>query len=89
MNLYFELNPRFSKYYTVDRCLVLSDLDEKAPWVMWQHRGLHITCSADRIWRETSTGVTYVKNRFLVSNAAPVDMAEFMWVKLRAVDVVS
>lgn len=85
MNLYFELNPQFAVYYKADRYLVLSDLDEKAPWALWRHRGLHITYSADRIWEEKSTGVTYAKNRF---NNATVDMAEFMWVKLRAIEVV-
>jgi hypothetical protein len=40
---------------------------------------------ADRVWRECNDGVNYVKNRSSPTQlSTPVDLKEFMWVKLQA-----
>jgi recombinational DNA repair protein RecR len=42
---------------------------------------INITLAADRIWKEHNGEVLYIKNR-TVPNNTPVDLQEFMWVKL-------
>lgn len=48
--------------------------------------GVSITLHSDRIWREDSTGVRFVKNRFQALGD-PIDLKEFMWVKLKAENI--
>jgi len=45
--------------------------------------GYKITQASNRIWREDSTGVRFVKNRYTIDYDT-VDLKEFMWVKLKA-----
>jgi hypothetical protein len=45
----------------------------------------YIRCS-ERVWEESISGVRYVKNRF-ESNAAVVNLKEFLWVKLRSHEI--
>jgi hypothetical protein len=41
--------------------------------------------SSERAWQEDETGVKFVKNRH--GENMPVDMKEFFWVKLQAVNL--
>lgn len=50
--------------------------------------GYRITQESDRIWREDSTGVRFVKNRFHALGD-PIDLKEFMWIKLKAQEIVA
>lgn len=45
--------------------------------------GYWITQHSDRIWREDSSGIRFVKNRFHALGD-PIDLKEFMWIKLKA-----
>ena len=46
--------------------------------------GYRITAASDRVWKERDDGdVRYLKNR-TIPNDAPVDMKEFMWIKLQS-----
>ena len=45
--------------------------------------GLSMTIESERIWREDSAGVRFIKNRYTL-DFFDVDMEEFMWVKLSA-----
>jgi hypothetical protein len=38
---------------------------------------------SNRVWRETANGVTFIKNKE-VSIADPVDMEEFLFIKLKS-----
>lgn len=45
--------------------------------------GYRITQESDRIWREDGNTIHFVKNRFHALGD-PIDLKEFMWVKLKA-----
>ena len=45
--------------------------------------GYKITAASDRVWKERNGEVWYIKNR-TIPNDSPVDLKEFMWVKLSA-----
>lgn len=45
--------------------------------------GYMITQHSNRIWKEDSNGVSFVKNRFQALSD-PIDLKEFMWIKLKA-----
>ena len=49
--------------------------------------GYRITRESDRIWREDSTGIRFVKNRYTIDYDT-VDLKEFMWIKLKARELV-
>jgi len=48
--------------------------------------GYWMTQHSDRIWKEDSSGVCFVKNRYNIDYKT-VDLKEFMWVKLKAKEV--
>jgi len=37
-----------------------------------------------RVWQETADRIVYIKNRYSDLNTTPVDLTEFIWVKLSA-----
>ena len=39
---------------------------------------------ADRIWIQDDQGIRYAKNRNSDPDTTPVDMKEFMWIKLKS-----
>lgn len=45
--------------------------------------GLWVTQNSERIWREDNSGIHFVKNRFQALGD-PIDLKEFMWIKLQA-----
>ena len=47
----------------------------------------NLTYWADRIWIQDTQGIRYVKHRNSDPETTPVDMTEFMWVKLKSVPV--
>ncbi len=49
-------------------------------------KGLSIILYSNRVWYEDDTGVHWHKNRF-ISCDEPVNMIEFFWIKLQAVNV--
>ena len=49
--------------------------------------GYKITLDSERIWKEDSIGVRFVKNRHNITHDVDynnVDLKEFMWIKLKA-----
>jgi hypothetical protein len=44
-------------------------------------------CAAERIWQEDENGVKFVKHRYGNPTETPVDLKEFLWVKLSATSV--
>lgn len=46
---------------------------------------VQIAYSAERIWVEDNRGVYYQKNRNVDPQTTPVDMEEFLFIKLKAV----
>lgn len=40
--------------------------------------------NSHRVWQETAVRVVYIKNRYSDLNTTPVDITEFIWVKLSA-----
>ena len=48
--------------------------------------GFNITSSSERIWKEDSSGVRFLKNRY-TNVYDTVDLKEFMWIKLKAQDL--
>lgn len=46
------------------------------------HVSQELARNSERIWKESDQGVTFVKHRG--SMFAPVDMKEFMWIKLQS-----
>lgn len=46
--------------------------------------GYWVTQHSNRIWKENSNEVNFVKHRSSILNETPVDMKEFMWIKLKA-----
>jgi hypothetical protein len=44
--------------------------------------GLNLYSNSDRVWMEQDGKVWFIKNRHLLR--PPVDMKEFMWIKLKA-----
>jgi len=48
--------------------------------------GYWMTQHSDRIWKEDSSGVCFVKNRYNIDYKT-VDLKEFMWIKLKAKEV--
>jgi len=39
---------------------------------------------SERVWAEEKSGVKYLKNRLTGSKDSPIDMKEFVWVKLKS-----
>jgi len=39
---------------------------------------------SERVWAEEEDGVRYLKNRTTGSKDSPIDMKEFVWVKLKS-----
>jgi hypothetical protein len=39
---------------------------------------------SERVWAEGKSGVKYLKNRLTGSKNSPIDMKEFVWVKLKS-----
>ena len=78
MNLYFEITD----------CMV-SEFDHK---YLVKHEAvknvyyIKLTHAAERIWCEDGIEVTFLKHRYLPMETK-VDMAEFMWVKLKSQSV--
>lgn len=50
--------------------------------------GFAATLASDRIWKEDSSGVHYVKHLYEDPGTAVVDLKEFMWIKLKAENLV-
>ena len=48
---------------------------------------VRIQHAAERIWQEDESGVIFVKNRNSDPETTPVNMTEFVWVKLASVSV--
>ena len=47
----------------------------------------NIAYTADRIWKQDESGVFFIKHRHSDPETTPVDMTEFMLVKLKSVSV--
>lgn len=43
--------------------------------------------AAERIWKEDSTGIKFIKNRHGIAEHMLVDTKEFLWIKLSATEV--
>ena len=48
---------------------------------------IRIQHAAERIWQEDESGVIFVKNRNSDPETTPVDMTEFVWIKLKSVPI--
>jgi hypothetical protein len=46
--------------------------------------GAHRMQVSERVWAEGKSGVKYLKNRTTGSKDSPIDMKEFVWVKLKS-----
>lgn len=87
MNLYFEypdvcIGRRFSitgRTIPAKHCVRFNQLADTIPF------GLMF--SANRIWQEDENGVKFVKHRDDNPTETPVDLKEFLWVKLSATTV--
>lgn len=42
---------------------------------------------SDRVWAQNVEGIRYTKHRLVNLNTAKVDMEEFMWIKLKSVEI--
>ena len=50
--------------------------------------GFAATIASDRIWKEDNGSVSYIKHRYEDPVTAVVDLKEFMWIKLKAENLV-
>ena len=78
-NFYYELHKGVvdemgSKYFVVHSSPATDAMAAGGYW---------ITQHSDRIWREDSSRIRFVKNRFHALGD-PIDLKEFMWIKLKA-----
>jgi hypothetical protein len=75
LDLYFEaIDPKTGKpSYTV-----LSDPVSDTLFLQYHVMKSH------RVWQETADRIVYIKNRYSDPNITPVDITEFIWVKLSA-----
>jgi hypothetical protein len=46
--------------------------------------GAHSMQMSERVWAEEKNGVKYLKNRLTGIKDSPIDMKEFVWVKLKS-----
>jgi len=79
---YFELadcvvDHYSGKYFTVTNKDILEQLGSK---------DLMLVQNSERVWCEEGAGVRYVKHRY-GNMFAPVDLKEFMWIKLKAKEI--
>lgn len=92
MNLYFEYPEQFvghtfsnfggqipAKYCARYNVSVAPDGNPILP--------LKLMYAAERIWREDSTGIKFIKNRHGIAEKMLVDMKEFFWIKLKSTTV--
>ena len=85
-SFYYEINDSILEHRLVNR-----DGYECKYYVVHSSRhsdammagGYKITKDSDRIWKEDSNGIRFVKNRYTI-DWATVDLQEFIWIKLRA-----
>jgi len=78
MNMYFEMAESMVHHFK-HKYLVKHDAHKKVHYI-------RLSYAAERIWVEDETGVIFIKHRYLPIETK-VDMAEFMWVKLRSQSV--
>jgi len=77
MNLYFEL-PLDLTGEPVN--LVRHNVGDFQPF---SYPTRQIFNRANRVWQENDQGISFIKNRYVDPNT-PVDMEEFMWIKLNS-----
>jgi hypothetical protein len=80
MNVFFELGDyavkefdnKYLALYSVKKYVAVNGFQS---WAM-----LH----SERVWAEEEDDVRYLKNRMTGSKDSPIDMKEFVWVKLKS-----
>jgi len=90
MNVYYEIADACIDRYNGDKYLVQTDVVEyyiTNPKTFEPVKYLNFKTKpmqfANRAWLESDDGVRFVKHRY-VDETSPVDMKEFMWIKLKA-----
>jgi len=79
MSYYFEILDAGARYFSLPAGYYVSNTKRMGG------RQQHLTQAANRIWEQQEAGVRYVKNR--AGPSKDVDMKEFMWIALRAVEI--
>jgi len=79
MNVFFEISDTFVEKYG-HKYLALYDVQ----YVAISGHGAQTMQMSERVWAEEKSGVKYLKNRMTGSKDSPIDMKEFVWVKLKS-----
>lgn len=77
MNLYFELLLDLTGEPVNLACYNVEDFQP------FSYATRQLFNRANRVWQENDKGISFIKNRY-VDPDTPVDMKEFMWVKLNS-----
>jgi hypothetical protein len=79
MNVFFEIADWAVEEYG-HKYLALYNVQ----YVAISGHGAQTMQMSERVWAEEKSGVKYLKNRLTGSKNSPIDMKEFVWVKLRS-----
>ncbi len=80
MNIFFELADCAVKDFG-GKYFALYDT-RKSKVMMGSDRYLLI--NSNRVWAEEDEGVRFIKHRYSEAETTPVDMKEFLWIKLKS-----
>ena len=86
--VYCELGEHYTSAVTLPKYVTYySKVDEHGQMIIKNGFVASVVYGSDRIWIQDDRGIRYVKHRWNSPATAPVDMEEFMWVKLKSQSV--
>ena len=80
--VYCELHEGTAKMLKMPRYVTYIAND--VGWSLGKSRVLH---GSERIWMQSGSNIRFVKNRHVDPLPEKVDMEEFMWIKLKSVEI--
>jgi predicted amidohydrolase len=83
MNVFFELSDLGLEAYG-HRYISLYNI-RKSTAIIGKYRQLFFYST--RVWSEEDTGISFLKHRYSISTQISVDMKEFMWIKLKSINL--
>ena len=86
--VYCELGDRYKSAISLPKYVTYNaEFDEYGHMIFKNRFVSSIVLGADRIWIQDDRGIRYVKHRWDNPDTAPIDMKEFMWIKLTSQSV--
>ena len=80
--VYCELHEGTAKMLKMPRYVTY-----KASDVGWSHGKSRVIHGSERIWMQSGSNIRFVKNRHVGPLTEKVDLEEFMWIKLKSVEI--